>query len=425
MHRPADTFKFSGLVRTHKLLSGIQTGTTHLEDPPVTVRPFSVIVPASSHERRYRKFFQRPQIQPSRAAIQNSSPSIRPGGQTPTAVYQTNQHIMMVNHLPMPYPMPQGPQYCIPQYRHSGPPFVGPPQQYPVQPPGPGPFYPGPGPGEFPNAYGTPFYPSQPVYQSAPIIVPTQQQQQQPPPAKREKKTIRIRDPNQGGKDITEEIMSGGGSRNPTPPIVRPTPTPTPPQFRSSPIASTPSPEFPFLSLQFSQSLFRKMYHTRTWVLDYAKDTVIQDLCFLPSLIFASNKKGRAVCLKNHLLEVVVMMQLDPGCGTPPVHEPEESRSAPHTMELQSGSTDISTTSPMLGQGRMCISMAMSSIPSSSPDDYRQFHKLFRSVADALHLPLEEMQDSQHQLLDILHASVPARVMLPINNAILQPACTV
>uniref|UniRef100_A0A8C3TA21 Eukaryotic translation initiation factor 4 gamma 3 n=1 Tax=Chelydra serpentina TaxID=8475 RepID=A0A8C3TA21_CHESE len=193
---------------------------------------------------KYCIFFQRPQIQPSRAAIQNSSPSIRPGAQTPTAVYQTNQHIMMVNHLPMPYPMHQGPQYCIPQYRHSGPPYVGPPQQYPVQPPGPGPFYPGPGPGEFPNAYGTPFYPSQPVYQSAPIIVPTQQQQQ-PPPAKREKKTIRIRDPNQGGKDITEEIMSGGGSRNPTPPIVRPTPTPTPPQKpKPDPVLKSPSPVF-------------------------------------------------------------------------------------------------------------------------------------------------------------------------------------
>uniref|UniRef100_A0A8C3T9Y0 Eukaryotic translation initiation factor 4 gamma 3 n=1 Tax=Chelydra serpentina TaxID=8475 RepID=A0A8C3T9Y0_CHESE len=193
---------------------------------PQTRSPF-----AAGPRPAHHQFFQRPQIQPSRAAIQNSSPSIRPGAQTPTAVYQTNQHIMMVNHLPMPYPMHQGPQYCIPQYRHSGPPYVGPPQQYPVQPPGPGPFYPGPGPGEFPNAYGTPFYPSQPVYQSAPIIVPTQQQQQ-PPPAKREKKTIRIRDPNQGGKDITEEIMSGGGSRNPTPPIVRPTPTPTPPQLQ-------------------------------------------------------------------------------------------------------------------------------------------------------------------------------------------------
>ncbi|XP_072465268.1 eukaryotic translation initiation factor 4 gamma 3 isoform X3 [Notamacropus eugenii] len=197
-----------------------------MNSQPQTRSPF-----AAGPRPAHHQFFQRPQIQPPRATIQNSSPSIRPGAQTPTAVYQTNQHIMMVNHLPMPYPMPQGPQYCIPQYRHSGPPYVGPPQQYPVQPPGPGPFYPGPGPGEFPNAYGTPFYPSQPVYQSAPIIVPTQQQ---PPPAKREKKTIRIRDPNQGGKDITEEIMSGGGSRNPTPPIGRPTSTPTPPQQLSS-----------------------------------------------------------------------------------------------------------------------------------------------------------------------------------------------
>lgn len=38
------------------------------------------------------------------------------------------------------------------------------------------------------DSLGTPFYPSQPVYQSASIIVPTQQQ---PPPAKREKKTVR------------------------------------------------------------------------------------------------------------------------------------------------------------------------------------------------------------------------------------------
>uniref|UniRef100_A0A8C3WFU5 Eukaryotic translation initiation factor 4 gamma 3 n=1 Tax=Catagonus wagneri TaxID=51154 RepID=A0A8C3WFU5_9CETA len=193
-----------------------------MNSQPQTRSPF-----AAGPRPAHHQFFQRPQIQPPRATIPNSSPSLRPGAQTPTAVYQANQHIMMVNHLPMPYPVPQGPQYCIPQYRHSGPPYVGPPQQYPVQPPGPGPFYPGPGPGDFPNAYGTPFYPSQPVYQSAPIIVPTQQQ---PPPAKREKKTIRIRDPNQGGKDITEEIMSGGGSRNPTPPIGRPTSTPTPPQ---------------------------------------------------------------------------------------------------------------------------------------------------------------------------------------------------
>ncbi|XP_069096177.1 eukaryotic translation initiation factor 4 gamma 3 isoform X12 [Pleurodeles waltl] len=210
----------------------------------------------SNQPQNRSPFFQRPQLQPPRATIQNSSPTIRPGAQTPTAVYQTNQHIMMVNHLTMPYALPQGPQYCIQQYRHSAPQYVGPPQQYPVQPPGPSAFYPAPG--EFASAYGvntfqtvmenrgfspntsgSPFYPNQPVYQSAPIIVPAQQQQQQPqpppqplPPTKREKKTIRIRDPNQGGKDITEEIMSGsGGSRNPTPPIGRPSSTPTPPQL--------------------------------------------------------------------------------------------------------------------------------------------------------------------------------------------------
>lgn len=42
---------------------------------------------------------------------------------------------------------------------------------------------------------------------------------------------IRIRDPNQGGRDITEEIMAGGsGSRNSTPPVGHPSSTPTPPQ---------------------------------------------------------------------------------------------------------------------------------------------------------------------------------------------------
>ncbi|XP_040182669.1 eukaryotic translation initiation factor 4 gamma 3 isoform X5 [Rana temporaria] len=211
------------------------------QQPPQTMTtqqqnrsPFAAGPRPTHHQGGFRpiQFFQRPQIQPQRTTIQNSNPSIRTGAQTPTAVYQTNQHIMMVNHaIPMPYAMTQGPQYCIPQYRHSAPPYVGPPQQYQVQPPGPNPFYPGPGPGDFPSPYGTPFYSSQPVYQSAPIpIVPPQQPQQPPPPAKREKKTIRIRDPNQGGRDITEEIMSGGGSRNPTPPILRPSSTPTPPQ---------------------------------------------------------------------------------------------------------------------------------------------------------------------------------------------------
>uniref|UniRef100_I3IW89 Eukaryotic translation initiation factor 4 gamma 3 n=1 Tax=Oreochromis niloticus TaxID=8128 RepID=I3IW89_ORENI len=168
--------------------------------------------------RSNETFFQRTQMQPARPTIPTNTPSIRPGSQAPTAaVYPTNQPIMMTM-APMPFHSPQAAQYYIPQYRPSTP-YVGPPQQYSVQPPGSGTFYPGPGPGEYPAPYpGPPYYPGQSVYPpSPPIIVPTPQQ---PPPTKREKKTIRIRDPNQGGKDITEEIMAGGsGSRNSTPPV--------------------------------------------------------------------------------------------------------------------------------------------------------------------------------------------------------------
>uniref|UniRef100_A0A3B4F3M3 Eukaryotic translation initiation factor 4 gamma 3 n=1 Tax=Pundamilia nyererei TaxID=303518 RepID=A0A3B4F3M3_9CICH len=191
-------------------------------------RPF-----ATGPRPTHHQFFQRTQMQPARPTIPTNTPSIRPGSQAPTAaVYPTNQPIMMTM-APMPFPSPQAAQYYIPQYRPSTP-YVGPPQQYSVQPPGSGTFYPGPGPGEYPAPYpGPPYFPGQSVYPpSPPIIVPTPQQ---PPPTKREKKTIRIRDPNQGGKDITEEIMAGGsGSRNSTPPVGPPSSTPTPPQQQQS-----------------------------------------------------------------------------------------------------------------------------------------------------------------------------------------------
>ncbi|XP_075953118.1 eukaryotic translation initiation factor 4 gamma 3 isoform X1 [Anarhichas minor] len=226
-------------------------------------RPFATGPRPTHHQGGFRpiQFFQRTQMQTARPTIPTNTASIRPGSQAPTAaVYPTNQPIMMAM-APMPFPSPQAAQYYIPQYRHSTP-YVGPPQQYSVQPPGTGTFYPGPGPGEYPAPYhplryhppvspsvpapvptaGPPYYPGQSVYPpSPPIIVPTPQQ---PPPAKREKKTssqIRIRDPNQGGRDITEEIMAGGsGSRNSTPPVGRPSSTPTPPQQQPS---SSQTPE--------------------------------------------------------------------------------------------------------------------------------------------------------------------------------------
>ncbi|XP_041063417.1 eukaryotic translation initiation factor 4 gamma 3-like isoform X7 [Carcharodon carcharias] len=200
-----------------------------------------------------RQFFQRPPMQPTRPSIPNNNPSMRPGTQTATAaVYPPSQGPIIMMNPPVPYPpAPQAPYYITNPFRPSATPYMGPPQQYSVQPP-PGPFYSGPGPGDF-TTYASetrrrgwpqsgvqplcaPSYYSQPVYSpSAPLIVPTQPP---PPPTKREKKTIRIRDPNQGGKDITEEILSGGGgSRNPTPPVVRPSSTPTPPQQLPSQVA--------------------------------------------------------------------------------------------------------------------------------------------------------------------------------------------
>ncbi|KAM9759491.1 eukaryotic translation initiation factor 4 gamma 3 isoform 5-T5 [Menidia menidia] len=217
-------------------------------------RPFATGPRPTHHQGGFRpiQFFQRTQMQTQRPTIPTNTPSIRPGSQAPTAaVYPTNSAIVMTM-APMPFPSPQAAQYYIPQYRHSTP-YVGPAQQYSVQPPSSGTFYPGPGPGEYPYHHlryhppvspsvpapvptaGPPYYQGQTLYNpSPPIIVPTPQQ---PQAAKREKKTssqIRIRDP-QSGKDITEEIMAGGsGSRNSTPPVGPPSSTPTPPQQLSS-----------------------------------------------------------------------------------------------------------------------------------------------------------------------------------------------
>ncbi|KAK7128847.1 hypothetical protein R3I94_017167 [Phoxinus phoxinus] len=215
---------------------GQNAGTTTLvyssPNQPMNAQPQSRPF-ATGPRPTHHQFFQRTQMQTARPTIPSNNPSLRPTSQTPTAaVYPPNQHIMMTM-APMSFHSPQTAQYYIPQYRHSAPQYVGPPQQYSVQPTGPNTFYAGPSPGDFPAPYAGPaYYPGQHIYTPSPsIIVPTPQQ---PPPTKREKKTIRIRDPNQGGKDVTDEILSGvGGSRNPTPPVGRPSSAPTPPQLNS------------------------------------------------------------------------------------------------------------------------------------------------------------------------------------------------
>uniref|UniRef100_A0A3P8SDH7 Eukaryotic translation initiation factor 4 gamma, 1a n=1 Tax=Amphiprion percula TaxID=161767 RepID=A0A3P8SDH7_AMPPE len=184
----------------------------------------------SAPQPRQSYYQNRPAMATSAPRVQTSS-GPRPVG--PAHVYPPSSQMMMISQQQLPFAgSPQG--YFIPpgQYR---PPYMPPTQQYPVTGSTAG-FYPGTSPAEYPGYAGA-YYPAQPQYspsvQPAPVMMnPTQQQQQAPPPQqppaqsqgppKRERKPIRIRDPNQGGRDITEEIMSGGRS----------TTTPTPPQVR-------------------------------------------------------------------------------------------------------------------------------------------------------------------------------------------------
>ncbi|KAM5153704.1 eukaryotic translation initiation factor 4 gamma 1 isoform 3-T3 [Callospermophilus lateralis] len=152
---------------------------------------------------------------PSSAAtrVQSAAPA-RPG---PAAhVYPAGSQVMMIPSQ-ISYSASQGAYYIPGQGRST---YVVPTQQYPVQPGAPG-FYPGASPTEF-GTYAGAYYPAQGVQQFPAGVAPAPVLMNQPPQIapKRERKTIRIRDPNQGGKDITEEIMSGARTAS----------TPTPPQ---------------------------------------------------------------------------------------------------------------------------------------------------------------------------------------------------
>ncbi|NWZ59365.1 IF4G1 factor, partial [Haliaeetus albicilla] len=160
-----------------------------------------------------RHFYQNRAQPPASASRVQSNTTARPG--PPAHVYPAASQVMMIPSQ-ISYTPSQGAYYIPGQGRST---YVVPTQQYPVQPGAPS-FYPGASPTEF-GTYAGAYYPAQGV-QQFPAGVPTAQvivSQQPPIPPKRERKTIRIRDPNQGGKDITEEIMSGARtSSTPTPP---------------------------------------------------------------------------------------------------------------------------------------------------------------------------------------------------------------
>ncbi|NXW92926.1 IF4G1 factor, partial [Alopecoenas beccarii] len=158
-------------------------------------------------------FYQNRAQPPASASRVPSNTTARPG--PPAHVYPAASQVMMIPSQ-ISYTPSQGAYYIPGQGRST---YVVPTQQYPVQAGAPS-FYPGTNPPEF-GTYAGAYYPAQGV-QQFPAGVPTAQvivSQQPPIPPKRERKTIRIRDPNQGGKDITEEIMSGARtSSTPTPP---------------------------------------------------------------------------------------------------------------------------------------------------------------------------------------------------------------
>uniref|UniRef100_A0A7N9B197 Eukaryotic translation initiation factor 4 gamma 1-like n=1 Tax=Mastacembelus armatus TaxID=205130 RepID=A0A7N9B197_9TELE len=172
--------------------------------------------PRPIHQQPY--YTNRASLPPS-SGPRGVPPSTAPRPVTPTHVYQPGpgSQMMMIPGQQLPFPSsPQGPAYFISgQYRSAT--YVPTPQQYPVPTGTPG-FYPGTSPAEY-GTYAGAYYPAQPQFtqsvQAAPVIMNPHI------PTKRERKQIRIRDPNQGGRDITEEIMSGGRSGStPTPPQV-------------------------------------------------------------------------------------------------------------------------------------------------------------------------------------------------------------
>uniref|UniRef100_A0A8C1I5J0 Eukaryotic translation initiation factor 4 gamma 1-like n=1 Tax=Cyprinus carpio TaxID=7962 RepID=A0A8C1I5J0_CYPCA len=164
---------------------------------------------------------------PNRPNMQGSAPRVQPSSTprsvAPTHVYQPTSQVMMIPQQQLQFANTQGHAIFLHgQYRT---PYMPPTQQYSAG------FYPASSPAEYAAAY----YPATQQYPTSvsttPVIMNSPQQQPAPPPQQapplqsgpvkpRERKQIRIRDPNQGGRDITEEIMSGG----------RTTSTPTPPQ---------------------------------------------------------------------------------------------------------------------------------------------------------------------------------------------------
>nr|XP_055053589.1 eukaryotic translation initiation factor 4 gamma 1-like [Misgurnus anguillicaudatus] len=203
-------------------------------NPAAQPRPFASGPRALPQQGGFRSlqtyYTSRPTLPANSGRVQQSSAPraiTNPHAARPPHVYQAGpSQMMMIPQQQISFPNSQSTAYYIPGQTNSTfsyrPSYVTPQQYQVASSPG---FYPGTSPADYAGAY----YPAQPqftppVAPTSVIMNPAPQQQQAPPPPqqqapiKRERKQIRIRDPNQGGRDITEEIMSGGRGSTPTPP---------------------------------------------------------------------------------------------------------------------------------------------------------------------------------------------------------------
>uniref|UniRef100_A0A673H129 Eukaryotic translation initiation factor 4 gamma 1-like n=1 Tax=Sinocyclocheilus rhinocerous TaxID=307959 RepID=A0A673H129_9TELE len=185
-------------------------GLTQAAYPPG--QPPSVVFPGPSPQMNTAPQPRQPYY-PNRPNMQGSVPRVPPSSTprsvAPTHVYQPTSQVMMIPQQQLPFANTQGHTIFLHgQYR---PPYMPPTQQYSAG------FYPGSSPAEY-GTYAAAYYPATQQYPTPVSATPVMMN---PAP----QQPIRIRDPNQGGRDITEEIMSGG----------RTTSTPTPPQV--SPLA--------------------------------------------------------------------------------------------------------------------------------------------------------------------------------------------
>ncbi|EMP37006.1 Armadillo repeat-containing protein 3 [Chelonia mydas] len=62
--------------------------------------------------------------------------------------------------------------------------------------------------------------------------------------------------------------------------------------------------------------------------------------------------------------------------------------------------------------------------PPQNMDDFKQFQELFKRMALNQDIPLEEVQETQHRLLKILQPSAPSKIVLSVNEALLELADT-